>query len=241
MRNIWTLELKKLHSKSMYAFLAIFIVFTVLDNIIYIRLNVGKPDLLVGNFGLSLFLTQLYFIYLASISITSDFHLGTSKSIYTGTSSRIKILQMKAEFLLCLCVTLALLNVVIGGSIELMSTSRLDVTQLFSDFIQLIFVYGLYMGSLYAFSVLLSALFLNKFYLIICNYIAFIFIGELAAQAMDRGSVEMKNVMESMPFYVVTNGFNQLQYSFSSVIVLIIFCSVSYSVGIIIFHKRDLI
>lgn len=241
MRNIWTLELKKLHSKSMYAFLAIFVLFTVLDNILYLRLNVVKPDLLVGNFGLSLFLTQLYFIYLASVSITSDFHLGTSKSIYTGTHSRLKITQMKAEFLLCLCVILALLNVIIGGSIELAVSSRLDGSQLFSDFIQLIWVYGLYMGCLYAFSVLLSAFFLNRLYLLICNYFVFIFVGELAAQAVDRGSAEMRNLMESMPFYIVTDGFNQLHYSFSSVIVLMIFCAVSYSVGLIVFHKRDLI
>lgn len=241
MRNIWTLELKKLHSKSMYAFLAIFIVFTVLDNILYIRLNIERPDLLVGNFGLSLFLTQLYLIYLASVSITSDFHLGTSKSIYTGTHSRVKIIQMKAEFLFCLCVSLAFLNIIIGGTIELVISSRLDVSELFSDFIQLIWVYGLYMGCLYAFSVLLSAFFLNRLYLLICNYIVFIFIGELAAQAVDRGSAGMRNVMESMPFYIVTNGFNQLHYSFSSLLVLMIFCAVSYSVGLFVFHKRDLI
>lgn len=241
MRHIWTIELKKLHSKSMYLFLIFFCLFTVLDNILYLQLNVEKPDLLVGNFGLSLFLTQLYFIYLTSVSITSDFNLGTSRALYTGVYSRVQIIHMKAEFLLCLCVGLALLNVMIGASIELAVSSRLDISEALVDLVQLIWVYGLYMISLYSFSVLLSAFFLNRLYLLICNYAVFIFIGELAVQAVQRGSEEMKHLMESMPFYLVTNGFNQLHYSFSSVIVLLIFCIVTYGAGMVIFHKRDLI
>ena len=241
MRNIWMIEFKKLHSRSMYMFLGFFVIFTVLDNFLYLRLIMDKPDLLVGNFGLSLFLTHLYFIYLASVSITADFQLGTSRVLYTGVYSRVQIILMKAKFLLCICVGLALLNVLIGASIELAVTGRLYVSEALIDFIQLLMVYGLYIGSIYSFSVLLSALCLNRLYVLICNYVAFIFVGELAAQAVQRGSAKLAQLMETLPFYVVTNGFSQLEYTFSSAILLVIFGAVTSSLGIVVFRKRDFI
>ena len=241
MKNIWRIELKKLHSKSIYLFLALFCLFTVLDNILFYKFDATKPDLIVGNFGISLFLTQLYLIYLASTYITSDFTLGTSTTMFTGVYSRIQVINAKTFFLLLISSVLAILNVAIGSIIQLNVYATLDVSIVFVDAIKLVFVYGLYFFSILSFSVFISSLLLNRLYTIIMNYLAFIFIGELAAQATDRGSTALKNVMESFPFYLATDGFNQLQYSLYSILILVAFSVTLYGAGVFVFQKRDLL
>ena len=148
MKNIWRIELKKLHSKSIYLFLALFCLFTVLDNILFYKFDATKPDLIVGNFGISLFLTQLYLIYLASTYITSDFTLGTSTTMFTGVYSRIQVINAKTFFLLLISSVLAILNVAIGSIIQLNVYATLDVSVVFVDAIKLVFVYGLYFFSI---------------------------------------------------------------------------------------------
>ena len=95
------------------------------------------------------------------------------------------------------------------------------------------FIYGISFFSILSFSLFISSLVLNRLYTI-----AFIFIGELAAQATNRGSTALKNVMESFPFYLATDGFNQPLYS---ILILIAFSVVMYGVGVFVFQKRDLL
>lgn len=241
MRNVWRIELKKLHSKSIYLFLLLFCIFTVLDNVLYYKLNVDKPDLIVGNFGISLFLTQLYLIYLASTYITSDFNLGTSKSLYTGVCTRIQIINYKTIFLIFIGIFLAIVNVVIGLVLQAIFVNEVFISKIFVDIIKLILTYGLYFFSVLAFALFISSIFLNRLYTLVLNYIAFIFVGELASQATERGSVSLSNFIETIPFYLVTNGFNNLHYSLFATLIIIIFSLFMYGIGLIIFQKRDLV
>lgn len=241
MKNIWKIELKKLHSKSIYLFLLLFCVFTVLDNILYYKLNIEKPDLIVGNFGISLFLTQLYLIFLASTYITSDFNSGTSRSLYTGVYSRAQVINVKTMFLLVISIILAILNVVIGIVLQAIIVAEFSFSEIFMDGIKLILIYALYFFSVLSFSLFISSIFLNSLYTIVINYAAFVFVGELAAQATQRGSIALKNLIEAFPFYVITNGFNSLHYSMFSVFIIIIFSLLMYSLGLTIFRKRDLL
>ena len=161
--------------------------------------------------------------------------------MFTGVYSRIQVINAKTVFLLLISSGLAILNVAIGSIILLNVDATLDVSIIFVDAIKLVFVYGLYFFSILSFSVFISSLSLNRLYTIIINYLAFIFTGELAAQATDRGSTALKNVMESIPFYLATDGFNELQYSLYSILVLMAFSVTMYGVGLLVFQKRDLL
>lgn len=242
MGSIWKIELKKYHSKSIYLFLLLFCVFTVLDNILHYKLGIEKPaDLIVGNFGISLFLTQLYLIFLASTYITSDFNLGTSRSLYTGVYSRTQVINSKTVFLLVICIILAILNVLIGIVLQAIIVKEFSISVILIDGIKLIGIYILYFFSVSSFSLFISSIFLNRLYTIVINYAAFVFIGELAAQATERGSIALRNLIEVFPFYLITNGFNNLNYSLFSVLVIVIFSLLMYSIGLTIFRKRDLL
>lgn len=241
MKNIWRIELKKLHSKSIYLFGLLFCLFTILDNILYYKLNVYKPDLIIGNFGISLFLTQLYLIYLASTYITSDFNFGTSRSLFSGIYSRAQVINSKTMFLMILSIVLAIFNVTIGIILQAIFISEFSISDIFLDTIKLIFIYGLYFFSVLSFSLFISSIFLNRLYTIVINYFAFIFVGELAAQATQRGSIELRNLIEAFPFYLITNGFNNLDYSMYSISIIISFSLLMYGLGLVIFRKRDLV
>ena len=241
MKNNWKIELKKLHSKSIYLFLLLFGLFTTLDNILYFKLNIDKPDLIIGNFGSSLFLIQLYLIYLASTYITSDFNLGTSRSLFTGVYSSTQVINSKTMFLMIFSIILAIVNLMIGIVLQAILVSDLSISEIFLDAIKLILFYGLYFFSVLSFSLFISSIFLNRLYTLVINYGAFIFVGELAAQATQRGSIELKNLIETFPFYLVTNGFNYLDYSIYSASIIIAFSLLMYGMGLVIFRKRDLL
>ncbi|PFJ06666.1 hypothetical protein COD67_04010 [Bacillus cereus] len=244
MKNILYLmqmEVRKAHGKSMYLFLFLFILFTTLDNILHYKYNVAKPDLLVGNFGLSLFITQIYLIYLASTYLSSEFSYGTSKNIFTGAFTRIEIINIKTFALLLYSITLAIVNICIGIAGQLIVHSDIIIYQSLIDLLKLVFIYWLYFFSVLAFSLLVSSISLNRLYTIIISYAAFIFIGELAAQVTSRDNSKLKDIIENVPFYVVTNGFSSLHYSINSVIYIVIFSIFTYVIGLLIYKKRDLI
>lgn len=241
MKNIWKIELKKLHGKSIYFFLLLFCIFTTLDNILYYKLNIDKPDLTVGNFGVSLFLTQLYLIYLASTYITSDFNLGTSRSLFTGVYSRAQIINSKTIFLMIFSIILGIVNVIIGIVLQVIIISEISFSEIFMDAIKIILIYGLYFFSVLSFTLFISSIFLNRLYTIVINYVAFIFVAELAAQTIQRDSIALKNLIETLPFYLVTNGFNHLNYSIVAASILIAFSLLMYGMGLVIFRKRDLL
>lgn len=232
-------ELRKYTNKSLIVFFVLFVIFTYLDNFIYYKMDAAKPDLIVGNFGLSLLLTQLYLIYLASIYISSEFQIGTSKSVFTGVYTRTEIINIKTISMLLIALCLGVVNWLIGFFLEVILLGNINITSALSDLLTIVSIYLVYFVSILTFSLFISSICLNRLITIILSYGAFIFFGEIIAQIADR-SPSFSGIVEKLPFYIITNGFNKLSYNLESLIIITLFSMILYVSGLTIFKRRDL-
>ncbi|WP_317951055.1 hypothetical protein, partial [Rossellomorea marisflavi] len=175
-------ELKKQASKSLIIFGILFILFTFLDNVLQFKYGGSKPDLVAGNFGLSLLLTQFYLIFLACTYISSEFHMGTSKSIFTGVFSRIEIVNIKTISIMLISLALGGINWTIGLILEVVLYDGVTITSALNDLLMVIVIYFLYFIGVLAFSLFVSSISLSRIITILFGYGTFIFIGEIAVQ-----------------------------------------------------------
>lgn len=232
-------ELKKQASKSLIIFGILFILFTFLDNVLQFKYGGSKPDLVAGNFGLSLLLTQFYLIFLACTYISSEFHMGTSKSIFTGVFSRIEIVNIKTISIMLISLALGGINWTIGLILEVVLYDGVTITSALNDLLMVIVIYFLYFIGVLAFSLFVSSISLSRIITILFGYGTFIFIGEIAVQITNR-SESLRIAIEKIPFYVITSGFNSLYYNGESIIIILLFSTIFYLAAIMIFQKRDL-
>ncbi|SEO06318.1 ABC-2 family transporter protein [Terribacillus saccharophilus] len=232
-------ELKKYFNKSLIIFISLLVITTYLDNFLHYQLGAEKPNIVAGNFGLSLLITQFYLIFLASVYITSEFQLGTSKSVFTGVYTRIEIINIKTIAIILISLCLGILNWIIGLLLEIILLDSISITSALFDLLIIASLYLIYILSVLTFSLLISSICLNRLVTIIINFGAFIFIGDITVQIANR-SPKLAKIVENLPFYIVTNGFNNLRINIDSLILIIIFIAAFYLSGIVIFKKRDL-
>jgi ABC-2 type transport system permease protein len=232
-------ELKKHFNKSFIIFISLLVITTYLDNFLHYQLDAEKPDIVAGNFGLSLLITQFYLIFLASVYITSEFQLGTSKTVFTGVYTRIEIINIKTIAIILISLCLGILNWLIGLLLEIILLDSISITSALFDLLIITSLYLIYILSVLTFSLLISSICLNRLVTIIINFGAFIFIGDITVQIANR-SPNLAKIVENLPFYIVTNGFNNLSINIDSLILIIIFIAAFYLSGIVIFKKRDL-
>lgn len=238
MKNIWKLTLNKTHIKSLPFVFFFFGIFTSLDKVFYHKFNEESLNFILGNFGIALSLSQLYFIFLASILMTLDFHIGTSKIIFTGIYKRSQIIHAKILRLFMIMLLFAFFDVFIGFVFQVSLVSEVVFLEIFKSSLQVIFAYCLFFIGIVSFSLFTSSLFLNRFYTILINYVSFILVGDLIVQAAERSMFD--DIMQFIPFYLVTSGFNRLYYPLSSIFIIVAFSLTMYIMGLIIFCKRDL-
>ncbi|MFP9131273.1 hypothetical protein [Niallia sp. BSM11] len=232
-------ELRKYINKSLIVFFVLFLAFTYLDNFIHYQFGAAKPDLVVGSFGLSLLLTQLYLIYLASVYISSEFQIGTSKSVFTGVYTRTEIINIKMFTMLLIAICFGVINWLIGFIVEIILLDNFNLASALTDLLTVVAIYLVYFIGILTFSLFICSICLNRLMTIILSYGAFIFIGEIVAQIADR-SPSFADIVENLPFYIITNGFSTLSYNLESLIIIFIFSTILYLAGIYIFKKRDL-
>jgi len=240
--NSLKIEFKKIHGyTSILIFSLLFIILTIMDNYLVSNLNFSRPSIIAGNFGSSLFLMQIYLIYLASSFISTEFSFGTSKYVFTGVYSINAIIIRKTLLIVLYSCILPLLNFVIGLIILSITSSKVtEISSVFLDLFHLVVVYLLYFFFVISLALIFTSIFLNRLYTIILTYTFLIIFGDIATQVLKEDNSILSDIISLLPFQLANNGFNHLTYSIGTMVILLGYSLFMYVIGLFILNKRDL-
>jgi len=240
--NIIHVEIKKMMGKSFWIFIILFILFTFIDN--YLKNDLFFPLNSVrsaGNFGLSLSLIELYFIYLGATCVSQEFNLKTSTIVFSNPFSRAYIIHSKLISLFIVATCFALINIFVGETISIIGDgSNINFREFLTDALKLIWVYNLFVFCSASVGLLVSIITLNRVISLLISYGLFVILGDIVARALTRGNFKIANIVEKMYFYVSPHGFSELNYSMNQSTYLLVISCIIYLISLYILKRRDL-
>ncbi|MED4700703.1 hypothetical protein P9436_16730 [Lysinibacillus capsici] len=236
MFSISRMEIKKIFDTSTCVFLIILFITTIIDNVLYYQMNLSKSVELSGNIGISLFIIQIYFIYLGSNMIGSEFSFGTSKMVF----SRSQIIHIKSVSFLFYTSLYGIFNILIGLTVQLIIGKHFSSMEILSTLFSVWIVYIVYFASILSVGIFTISITFNRVYSLIAGYVLYIFLYNIGIQIVERDESWMKTIMENTPFYIASDGFSTLYYNINDIIYLSFFSVVIYIIGLYIIKKRDL-
>ncbi|WP_061860241.1 ABC transporter permease [Priestia megaterium] len=240
--NITRLEIKKMTGKSFFLFFILFIIFTFIDNYLKYKLHLTSNSLKVaGNFGISLFLVQLYFLYLGATFVSQEFNYRTSTLVFSTPFSRAYIIYSKLVSLFIIATFFALINVIIGEFLSIIiNGSSINFKEFLAAVLKVFWVYNLFIFCSASIGLLASLLTLNRIISLLICYGFFEILGDLVGQSLARGNSNISTMMKKMFFYVSPHGFSELNYSVNQSIHLLIISLCVCLLSFFILKKRDL-
>ncbi|UUV24726.1 MULTISPECIES: hypothetical protein [Lysinibacillus] len=240
MFSISRMEIKKIFDTSTCVFLIILFIATIIDNVLYYQMNLSKSVELSGNIGISLFIIQIYFIYLGSNMIGSDFSFGTSKMVFSSMFSRSQIIHIKSVSFLFYTSLYGIFNILVGLTVQLIIGKHFSSMEILSTLFSVWIVYIVYFASILSVGIFTISITFNRVYSLIAGYVLYIFLYNIGIQIVERDESWMKTIMENTPFYIASDGFSTLYYNINDIIYLSFFSVVIYIIGLYIIKKRDL-
>ncbi|MGE7674924.1 hypothetical protein ACQKMV_15310 [Lysinibacillus sp. NPDC094403] len=238
--SVSRLEIKKIFDTSTFVFLLLLAITTIVDNVIYHQMNLNKSVELSGNIGISLFIIQIYFIYLGSNMVGSEFGYGTSNIVFSSIYRRSQIIHIKTISFLFYTSLYGIFNILIGLIIQLSIGKSFTVMEILSTLFSVWIVYIIYFSSILSVGLFTISITFNRVYALLIGYVLYIFLYSIGTQIIDRDDSWIKTIMEYTPFYIASDGFNALNYSLNDIVYLSIFSIIIYIIGLYIMKKRDL-
>ncbi|OZI12032.1 hypothetical protein CEW92_08710 [Bacillaceae bacterium SAS-127] len=241
-------ELLKLINIMTLGLLVLFLLFTVIDYLIFMRdleeyaIKYSEERFIVSiNIGLSLLYLQIFLLYISSTILGKEKRLKTMNLLYGDYKSRMKINLSKVVTGVVICTLFSFISVLSGWIAFHFNHILIDWKDVVYSFVIIDSIYILYSLVVLSLSFLLMSFNFGQIASFFVNFFLIIILGQLITGSINAGELANGGVVaQYFVFYQLYNGFSYLHYSLSEYIQFLLMCLIILSYSLYRLEKIDI-